>query len=142
MRQWITVLFLMACADFSQAQDARFTQTVHFIQSKIHCCSVPFSPSVKRKVDSVSVAINGDVTLHYSGNKPPQTFNLLKLYKEKGNATGMDTIMKGRYIQFHVNPDKINLIRLATAVDAREVYTAFLELRDLCKRDNQGSEQQ
>lgn len=120
---------------FSETGDTGFAETVRFIQRKIHCCSVPFSPSVKRKVDSISIVVSGDVTLYYSDNKPPQTFNLLKLYKETDESTGMDTILNGKYIQFYVNADKINLIRFATAADAREAYIAFHRLRILCKKE-------
>lgn len=136
MKRWMLILFLTSCADLLlQAQDAGFGQTVQFIQNKIHCCSVPFSSSVKRKVDGILVTLNGDITLRYSDGKPPQTFNLLKLYKETGEATGMDTIMNGKYIQFQINSGKTNLIRFATAADAKETYIAFLELRLLCKKE-------
>lgn len=123
------VLSFLTCTGLLQAQDAEFVKTVRLIQHKINCCSVPFSPSVKRKVDSISVVMNGEVTFYYSDGKPPLTFNLLKLYKERGGGTGMDTIMNGKYIQFYLNPDKINLIRFATAADAKEAYSAFRELR-------------
>ncbi|HEX2847388.1 MAG TPA: hypothetical protein VHN59_12625 [Chitinophagaceae bacterium] len=120
---------------FPETQDTGFAETVRFIQRKIHCCSVSFSPSVKRRVDSISIVISGDVTLYYSDNKPPQTFNLLKLYKETDESAGMDTILNGKYIQFHVNADKINLIHFATAADAREAYFAFHELQIFCKKE-------
>jgi hypothetical protein len=134
MKQWLTVLFLTASTNFSLlAQDAGFEQTVQFVQNKIHCCSVAFSPSVKRKVDSISIALNGNMTLHYSDSKPPQSFNLLKLHKEMNEGMGMDTIMNGKFIQFHVNPRKISLIRFATVADAAETYTALQKLFLLCK---------
>jgi len=120
---------------FSKTPNTEFAEIVRSIQRKIHCCSAPFSPSVKRKVDSISIVISGDVTLYYSDNKTPQTFNLLKLYRETDESTGIDTILNGKYIQFHVNPDKINLISFASAVDAREAFIAFHELRLLCKKE-------
>lgn len=134
MKQLIPALFLITCTGFSsQAQDEGFGQIVQFVQNKVHCCSVPFSPSVKRKVDSISIALHGDVTLHYSGKKPPQTFNLLKLYREMNKGMGMDTIMNGKYIQFYINSHKISLIRFATAGDARETYIALQKLFFLCE---------
>lgn len=119
-----------------QAQDSNFEQTVQFIQQKVSCCAVPFSKSTRRKVDSIRIAKNGDIALSYSDNKPNQTFNLFELYKEEGeSATGIDTIMGGKFIQFYVNAKKARLIRFATAADAKEVYAALLRLFTLCKSE-------
>lgn len=129
------LVFLTSNCYLLQAQDSDFVQTVQFIQQKVSCCSVPFSKSTKRKVDGVSIAKNGDITLSYSDNKPKETFNLFELYKESDEATGIDTIMGGKFIQFYVNAKKARLIRFATAVDAREVYAALLRLFTLCKSE-------
>ena len=131
----VFLVFLTSNCYLLQAQDSNFEQTVKFIQQKVSCCAVPFSKSTRRKVDSVSIAKNGDIALSYSDNKPKETFNLFELYKESDEATGIDTIMGGKFIQFYVNVKKARLIRFATAVDAREVYAALLRLFTLCKSE-------
>lgn len=112
-----------------------FEHTVEFIQAKISCCSVPYSASAKRKADSIAIGRNGDITISYSDNKLKQTFNLFALYKEEEGATGIDTVMDGKFIQFYVSTERIRLIRFATATDAKEVYNALLRLFALCKKE-------
>src|SRR5687767_6772271 len=103
-----------------EAQGLYFEETVHFIQQKVECCSVPFSKSTSRKVAKIGIAKNGNITLSYPDKQPPQTFNLFELYQEEEGAIGIDTIMSGKFIQFYVNENRIRLIRFATAADAAE----------------------
>jgi len=126
-------LFSIACL---QAQDMSFERTVQFIQAKVSCCSVPYSASTKKKADSIAIEKNGDITISYSDNKLKQTFNLFELYKEEEGATGIDTILGGKFIQFYVSPEKIRMIRFATPADAKDVYIALLRLLSLCKRES------
>lgn len=135
MKILLSLAFLFRIC-FVQAQHINFEQTVHFIQQKVTCCSVPFAASTKRKVDFIDIEKNGDITISYSDNKLKQTFNLFDLYKEEEGATGIDTIMGGKFIQFYVNPEKIRMIRFATTADARDVYIALLRLLSLCKRES------
>lgn len=59
------------------------------------------------------------------------------MYKEEKGATGIDTIMGGKFIQFYVSEEKIRLIRFATSNDSKEVYTAFLRLLKFGQRENE-----
>lgn len=131
----VFLVFLTFNCYLLQAQDSNFEQTVQFIQQKVSCCAVPFSKSSNRKVDSISITKNGAITLFYSDNKPKETFNLCELYKESEEATGIDTIMGGKFIQFYVSAKKARLIRFATATDAQETYTALQRLFTLCKSE-------
>ena len=136
MKPLLVIIVLLACnSHLLHAQDSGFEQTVNFIQQKVSCCSVPYSSSTKRRVDSISIANNGDITIRHSDNKRQQTFNLFELHKESEGATGIDTIMGGKFIQFYVSAKKARLIRFATAVDAQETYTALLRLFTLCKNE-------
>ena len=132
----INLLIFLCCILSSHAQDISFEQTVHFIQKKVSCCSVPFAASTKSKVDSVAIFKNGNTTLFYPDKKPKQTFNIFKLYKEDNSATGIDTILGGKFIQFYVSKERIRLIRFATPQDAKEVYTALLQLLTFNKTEN------
>lgn len=118
-----------------QAQYTNFEQTVRFIQKKIYCCSVPFAASTNRKVDSIAIEKNGNISLFYSDNKPKQTFNLFNLHKEDAETNSIDTILGGKFIQFYVNAERVRLIRFATAADAKEVYNAFLQLIKISKKE-------
>src|SRR5688500_1748751 len=102
MKLLLSFLFLLSI-NKGQAQHLNFDETVHFIQQKVECCSVPFSKSTRRKVAKIDIAKNGDITLFYSDKKPQQTFNLFELYQEEEGAIGIDTIMSGKFIQFYVN---------------------------------------
>lgn len=128
------VLLVFNCFPLHAQYDS-FAPTVQFIQQKVSCCSAPFSLSTKRKVDNIGITKNGDITLSYSDNKLKQTFNIFELYKENAVATGIDTIMGGKFIQFYVSAEKIRMIRFATATDAQETYTALLRLFTLCKKE-------
>lgn len=136
MKPLLIIMALLTCNSYPlDAQDMDFEQTVTFIQQKISCCSVPYSPSTKRRADSISIARNGDLTIHYSDNKRQQSFNIFELHKETEDATGIDTIMNGKFIQFYVSAEKIRMIRFANAAHAQEVYTALLRLLTLCKNE-------
>lgn len=130
MKQIRLLLLFIFCSFIYDlhAQALSFEQTVSFIQNKIHCCSVPFTGSAPRKVDSIEIDQKGNITLSYSDDKPKQTFNISQLYKADESAKGIDTIMGGKFIQFNINEEKVNLIRFATATDAMEVYNALLSL--------------
>lgn len=133
-------IFLLLLSSFYlsglQAQvNQSFEQKAEFIQKKVSCCSVPFAASTKGKVENIAIAKNGDVTLSYSDKRPNQSFNILKLYKEEKGATGIDTILGGKFIQFYVSEHRVRLIRFATAQDAMEVYEAFLQLMELPKKE-------
>ena len=134
MKIFILSAFLFA-STINNAQESNFEQTLAFIKKKVSCCSVPFSPSTKRKIDFIDIRENGDMTLRYSDNKVKQTYNLLELHKEKEGQTGIDTVMGGKFIQFHIHEEKIRMIRFASAADAREVYSAFLRLLPLLSKE-------
>ena len=134
MKIFLSIISLFSIS-YLQAQDVNFEQTVNFIQNKVYCCSVPFSKSTQRKVDSIDIGKNGNITLSYSDKKVKHTFNLFELHKETEKATGIDTIIGGKFIQFYVNEKRIRMIRFATAADAKEIYAALLRLFILCRRE-------
>lgn len=133
MKIFFTASFLLSILHIS-AQSS-FENTVAIIQNKVSCCSVPFSPSTKRKVSNIGIEKNGDISLYYSDKKAKEAFNLFELYKEE-SITGIDTILGGKFIQFHIKSDKIRTIRFASPNDANQAYIAFLKLFDLCKKNN------
>ena len=130
MKLLMSIIFCSFFCDL-HAQALSFEQTISFIQNKINCCSVPFTGSAPRRVDSISISKQGDITLSYSDDKPNQTFNVFQLYEEDVDSNGIDTIMGGKFIQFYINEERIRLIRFATAADASEVYSALLSLYPL-----------
>jgi len=105
-----------------------YKQTAEFIQKKVSCCSVPFAASSNAKVDSIAIELNGATTLYYSDKRGKNIFNLFELYKENQWETGIDTILKGKFVQFFISEKRARLIRFATAQDAKEVYQAFSQL--------------
>ena len=117
----------------AHTQNINFAHTVQFIQKKVSCCSVPFSASVKKKVDNIAIDKNGNIGLSYSDKSAKTHFNLFKLYKDEQSETGIDTIIGGKCIQFNVNENKARLIKFATAGDAKEVYKALLKLLEYGK---------
>ena len=118
----------LCCITTSFAQPHNIQEVVQFIQKKVACCSVPFAASSGKKVASITIDANGNTELFYSDKSPNNNFNLFQLYKEEQSKTGIDTILKGRVIQFSVTEQRVRLIKFATAADAKEVYTAFLHL--------------
>ncbi len=132
----LLIALILFCNPALYAQYNDFDHNVQIIKKKVLCCSVPFAASTKRKVDNIAITQNGNITLSYSDKKPEQTFNILKLYKEEKGATGIDTILSGKFIQFYVSKEKIRLIRFATSQDAKKVYAALLRLLMLGKTEN------
>src|SRR5688572_16119572 len=130
MKIFFTVSFLLSILHIN-AQSS-FENTVQLIQNKVSCCSVPFSPSTKRKVSNIIIGKTGDISLYYSDKKAKETFNLFDLYKEE-SVTGVDTVLAGKFIQFHINAEKIRMIRFASVQDAKQAYDAFLKLFSLCE---------
>ena len=129
-------LLFLTCFNLSvQAQEMNFEQTVSFIQQKVQCCSVPYSASTSRKVDSIYIERNGKISLFYSDKKPALTFNIFELYNDDEDSRGIDTIMGGKFIQFYIDEEKIRMIRFANANDAGQVYDAFLKLYHLCSKE-------
>ena len=133
--KWFLLVVLCFSICGMHAQEMNFEQTVSFLQQKINCCSVPFAASTSRKVDSIFIDKNGDVTLTYSDKKPALTFNIFELYIEENGENGIDTVMGGKFVQFYINEEKIRMIRLANANDAGQVYDAFLKLYNLCSKE-------
>ena len=119
-------------AGLVRAQSQSFEQTVEVIKKNIRCCSVPFSPSTTAKVEDIRISKNGTITLVYNGNRPKQTFNIFKLYEETATATGIDTILGGKFIQFYVNEQRIRLIRFSSREKTSEVFAAFQALLSIC----------
>ncbi len=131
------LLIFISCfsAISGHAQEMDFEQTVSFIQQKIQCCSIPYSASTSRKVDSIFIERNGKISLYYSDKKPELTFNIFELYNDDEDSKGIDTVMSGKFIQFYIDEEKIRMIRFATAKDAGQVYDALLHLYKLCNEE-------
>lgn len=127
MKRLLTLLPVFGLG-LTHAQKTDFEQSVQFIQNKIYCCSVPFSNSSKKKVDSITIDKKGNIALSYSDKSPKQHFNLFELYKDENATAGIDTILNGKFIQFNVNENKARLIRFATVKDASDVYNVLLQL--------------
>lgn len=133
MKTLLSLILSLSCLCSLHAQDINFEQTVKFIQKKVSCCSVPFAASSNKKVNSITIDVNGNTALSYSDKSTQHHFNLFKLYKEEQSKTGIDTIIGGKFIQFYVNEQKARLIRFATVEDAKEVYNALLQLIEFSK---------
>lgn len=133
--KWFLLFVLSFRISGMHAQEMNFEQTACFIQQKIQCCSVPYSASTSRKVDSIYIERNGNVSLFYSDKKPALTFNIFELHSEVDGENGIDTVMGGKFVQFYINEEKIRMIRFANAEDAGQVYEAFLQLYTLCTKD-------
>ncbi len=131
MKQLLLAGLLLA--GMLKAQAPTFEKTVEVIQRNIRCCSVPFAASTSSKVEDIGILKNGTITLEYNGKKPKQTFNIFKLYKEAPTATGIDTILKGKFIQFYVNEKQIRLIRFNSREKTSEVFAAFQTLMNICE---------
>jgi hypothetical protein len=135
MKLFFSILAL-CCFNASFAQPQNYQEIVKRIQSKIKCCAVPIAASSSKKVANISINIDGSTTFSYSDKSPDYNFNLFQLYKEEQSKTGIDTILKGRVIQFSETEQRARLIKFATADDAAEVYEAFLQLINIGKAEN------
>ena len=133
--KWLLLFVLSFSMNSMHAQEMNFEETVRFLQQKIQCCSVPYAASTARKVDSISVEKNGDVTLFYSDKKPSLTFNIFELNNDMDGEKTIDTVMGGKFVQFYINEEKIRMIRFDSAKDAGQVHDAFLKLYKLCSKE-------
>lgn len=130
----LVLLLFLGSQGYGQVRD--FKQTKNFISEKLHCCSVPFTPSdPSRKVVAVDIDQDGSVALFYSSDMVPQTFNLFDLYKESDTSTGIQLYKDAKFVQFHLSPERTRVISFATHNEAKEVYNAFLDLLRLCIKD-------
>lgn len=129
----LVFLLLLSYKGFGQVRDLE--QTKAFIQEKVRCCSVPFTPSQSKKVGFIVIEDEGSIALYYNDSMVPNTFNLFDLYKENDTATGIQLTNNSKFVRFQVNEDRTRLISFATHEEAKEVYEAFLDLLQLCKKE-------
>jgi hypothetical protein len=102
----------------------------------VHCCAVPFAPShPSNKVAGINIEEEGSIVLYYSSERAPQTFNLFDLYKESDSTTGIQLYKESKFVQFHIDSVRTRVISFATHDEAKEIYTAFLDLLRLCTKD-------
>jgi len=133
---WSLLLVLSSLfSEKGRSQERNFEQTKAFIVEKVRCCAVPFTPSRPDKVAGITIGKDGTITLNYDPDKAPQTFNLFELYKLNDTATGIELNKDSKFVQFHVSGLRTRLISFATHQEAKEVYTAFLDLLQLCEQE-------
>ncbi|MEN2412200.1 hypothetical protein [Flavobacterium mesophilum] len=136
MKKTVFVLGFCILSFLSKAQNVDFEKNVTFLQEKIRCCSVPFSASTKRKVDSIAVAINGDAKLFYSDKKAPLAFNILQLYKEDPKDYGFNISPDNKFIWFHISADKIRMIRFTNAFETKAAYITLTKIFLLAQQND------
>lgn len=124
----IMIIFLWADLSLAQKNSKAFEAAVTTIKKNIQCCSVAFSGNKSNKVTTVLISKNGEITIVYSHNRPPVSFNLFELYKHTKALQGIYYKQGSKIIVFNIEEFHAEVIRFNTASKANNTYKQFLSI--------------
>jgi hypothetical protein len=133
---FIIITFLWSDFSVAQKKTDAFEVAVTTIKKNIKCCSVAFPGNKSNKATTVMIFRTGEMTIVYSNNRPPVSFNLFELYKDVEAPKGIYYKPGTKTIVFNIGEFNKQAIRLNTNSIALETYHQFLSIIQLGKETN------